>query len=115
MLHKLAQLFDVTLTELTEDKKSELISIYDNLTTTRQENVLSYTKAQQEEQLQHSDTQQLRDLFPYQVYEKLSAGLTAIDAVLQAVIDLEDNILFNAGKGSVFTKTGKHEMDASIF
>ncbi len=73
-LHKLAQLFDVTLTELTEDKKSELISIYDNLTTTRQENVLSYTKAQQEEQLQHSDTQQLRDLFPYKVYEKLSAG-----------------------------------------
>ncbi len=47
-------------------------------------------------------------------YKKLSGGLTAIDAVLQAVIDLEDNILFNAGKGSVFTKTGKHEMDASI-
>jgi beta-aspartyl-peptidase (threonine type) len=30
------------------------------------------------------------------------------------VIDLENNILFNAGKGSVFTNTGTHEMDASI-
>jgi beta-aspartyl-peptidase (threonine type) len=27
---------------------------------------------------------------------------------------LEDNILFNAGKGSVFTKEGKYEMDAAI-
>src|SRR4030095_12454108 len=31
-----------------------------------------------------------------------------------AVIELENNILFNAGKGSVFTNTGTHEMDASI-
>jgi len=27
---------------------------------------------------------------------------------------LEDNILFNAGRGSVFTKKGIHEMDASV-
>ncbi len=39
---------------------------------------------------------------------------TAIDAVEAAVIVLEDSPLFNAGKGSVFTNTGTHEMDASI-
>jgi beta-aspartyl-peptidase (threonine type) len=37
-----------------------------------------------------------------------------LDAVKAAVIELENNILFNAGKGSVFTNTGTHEMDASI-
>lgn len=44
----------------------------------------------------------------------LSAGGSSMDAVLQAVISLENNSLFNAGKGSVFTHTGTHEMDASI-
>ncbi len=39
---------------------------------------------------------------------------TAIDAVLAATRSLEDNILFNAGKGSVFAKDGSQEMDASI-
>jgi len=38
----------------------------------------------------------------------------ALDAVKAAVLELENNILFNAGKGSVFTNTGTHEMDASI-
>ena len=47
-------------------------------------------------------------------YEVLEKGGTAIDAVKQAVIILEDNILFNAGRGSVFTNTGEHEMDAAI-
>jgi beta-aspartyl-peptidase (threonine type) len=47
-------------------------------------------------------------------YKILSNGGTAIDAVTAAVISLEDCILFNAGKGSVFTKTGGHEMDAAI-
>ena len=39
---------------------------------------------------------------------------SAIDAVLAATISLEDNDLFNAGKGSVFGKDGSQEMDASI-
>jgi len=38
----------------------------------------------------------------------------ALEAVKAAVIELENNNLFNAGKGSVFTNTGTHEMDASI-
>ncbi len=44
----------------------------------------------------------------------LSAGGAALDAVEVAVRDLEDNPLFNAGRGSVFTHDGRHEMDASI-
>lgn len=47
-------------------------------------------------------------------YNALQSGQSAIDAVLAAVMSLEDNPLFNAGKGSVFTKQGKHEMDAAI-
>jgi L-asparaginase / beta-aspartyl-peptidase len=47
-------------------------------------------------------------------FEVLSGGGNAIDAVTAAVISLEDCIFFNAGKGSVFTKTGGHEMDAAI-
>lgn len=39
---------------------------------------------------------------------------TALDAVRAAVVSLEDCILFNAGKGSVFGKDGRQEMDASI-
>ena len=47
----------------------------------------------------------------YRILEKKG---NALDAVKAAVIELENNILFNAGKGSVFTNTGTHEMDASI-
>jgi L-asparaginase / beta-aspartyl-peptidase len=39
---------------------------------------------------------------------------TAMDAVEAAVVSLENNSLFNAGKGAVFTNEGSHEMDASI-
>jgi L-asparaginase / beta-aspartyl-peptidase len=44
----------------------------------------------------------------------LQNGGSSLDAVTAAVVSLEDCILFNAGRGSVFTKTGMHEMDASI-
>ena len=44
----------------------------------------------------------------------LEKGGTAIDAVEAAVNSLENCPLFNAGKGSVFTAEGTHEMDASI-
>ena len=47
----------------------------------------------------------------YQVLEKRGS---AVDAVEKAVKALEDSHLFNAGKGSVFTATETHEMDASI-
>lgn len=44
----------------------------------------------------------------------LSGGGTSMEAVEAAVISMEDSPLFNAGRGSVFTAEGKHEMDASI-
>lgn len=47
-------------------------------------------------------------------YLVLEKGGTALDAVEIAVRALEDSPLFNAGKGSVFTASGTHEMDASI-
>ena len=47
-------------------------------------------------------------------YALLFEGGSAVDAVELAVRYLEDSPLFNAGKGSVFTAEGTHEMDASI-
>lgn len=44
----------------------------------------------------------------------LSKGGSALDAVEASVRTLEDNPLFNAGKGAVFTNEGKNELDASI-
>lgn len=44
----------------------------------------------------------------------LQAGGSALEAVRAAVRSLEDDILFNAGRGSVFGKNGQHEMDAAI-
>ena len=47
-------------------------------------------------------------------YAVLEEGGTAVNAVKAAVVVLEDNILFNAGRGSVFTNKGLQEMDAAI-
>jgi beta-aspartyl-peptidase (threonine type) len=47
-------------------------------------------------------------------YAVLQDGGTSLDAVTRAVVLLEDNPLFNAGRGSVFTLEGRNEMDASI-
>jgi L-asparaginase / beta-aspartyl-peptidase len=44
----------------------------------------------------------------------LSDGGTALDAVEKTINILEDNPLFNAGKGAVFTHDGKNELDAAI-
>ncbi|MEP6262302.1 MAG: isoaspartyl peptidase/L-asparaginase [Gillisia sp.] len=47
-------------------------------------------------------------------YKLIEEGASAIEAVEKTVICLEDSPLFNAGKGSVFTADGTHEMDAAI-
>ena len=47
-------------------------------------------------------------------YAVLENGGTAVTAVKAAVIHLEDNPLFNAGRGAVFTKKGINELDAAI-
>jgi beta-aspartyl-peptidase (threonine type) len=47
-------------------------------------------------------------------YELLKKGGASLDAVEAAVRVLEDNPLFNAGRGAVFTHQGTNELDASI-
>ena len=47
-------------------------------------------------------------------YAVLHEGGSAVNAVKAAAVILEDNLLFNAGRGSVFTKKGLQEMDAAI-
>ena len=47
-------------------------------------------------------------------YRLLESGKSAVQAVEEAVVSLENNHLFNAGKGAVFNHKGEHEMDASI-
>jgi L-asparaginase / beta-aspartyl-peptidase len=47
-------------------------------------------------------------------YAVLEKGGSAVNAVKAAIVIMEDNILFNAGRGSVFTKKGVQEMDAAI-
>src|SRR5665647_598098 len=44
----------------------------------------------------------------------LSEGGSALDAVEQTIRTMEDNPLFNAGKGAVFTHEGRNELDAAI-
>ena len=44
----------------------------------------------------------------------LRNGGSSLDAVSAAVRVLEDDPLFNAGRGAVFTSAGTHEMDAAI-
>jgi len=47
-------------------------------------------------------------------YAVLEQEGEAVNAVKAALVILEDNLLFNAGRGSVFTKKGVQEMDAAI-
>lgn len=44
----------------------------------------------------------------------LDKGGSAVDAVETAIRLMEDNPLFNAGRGAVFTAVGKNELDAAI-
>ncbi len=44
----------------------------------------------------------------------LKQGGTALDAAEKVVVFLEDDPLFNAGRGAVFNREGGHELDASI-
>ena len=44
----------------------------------------------------------------------LQNGGTSLDAVEKVIRSLEDDPLFNAGKGAVYTHEGTHELDAAI-
>jgi len=47
-------------------------------------------------------------------YDILKSGGASLDAVEAAIISMENNPIFNAGRGSVFTKKGLNEMDEAI-
>jgi beta-aspartyl-peptidase (threonine type) len=44
----------------------------------------------------------------------LDGGGSALDAVEAVIVEMEDDPLFNAGRGAVFTAQGRNELDASI-
>lgn len=46
--------------------------------------------------------------------QRLAEGATAMDAVEAVVRDLEDDALFNAGRGAALTRDGKAELDAAV-
>ncbi len=46
--------------------------------------------------------------------QELQQGATALDVVQHTVMELENNLHFNAGRGSVLTAAGDVEMDAAI-
>ncbi|HYC76424.1 MAG TPA: isoaspartyl peptidase/L-asparaginase, partial [Planctomycetota bacterium] len=45
---------------------------------------------------------------------RLAGGAAAVDVVEAVIRRMEDDPLFNAGRGAVYTKAGTHELDASI-
>src|SRR6187455_205069 len=47
-------------------------------------------------------------------YAMLERGAASLDAAIAAVCVLEDNPLFNAGRGAVLTRDGAAELDASV-
>ncbi|MDR2502946.1 MAG: isoaspartyl peptidase/L-asparaginase [Deltaproteobacteria bacterium] len=47
-------------------------------------------------------------------YSALLRGESALESAVRAVSAFEDCPLFNAGRGSVYTRQGTHEMDASL-
>ena len=44
----------------------------------------------------------------------VARGGTALDAVCAAVVELEDNALFNAGRGACYNTDEQHELDAAV-
>jgi beta-aspartyl-peptidase (threonine type) len=47
-------------------------------------------------------------------YDVLEKGGTSMDAVVTAIRVLEDSPLFNAGRGAVFTHSGRIQLDAAV-
>jgi isoaspartyl peptidase/L-asparaginase-like protein (Ntn-hydrolase superfamily) len=46
--------------------------------------------------------------------QRLAAGAAALDAVVEAIVSMEDSGLFDAGKGSYFNRDGFVENDAAL-
>ena len=72
-LLKLSEVFEVPYEVLVKDEGAELLSAFHQLTEKRKEKVMRYTQDQLAAQNQAA-TEKIVKLFPYKVYEKLSAG-----------------------------------------
>ncbi|PTR17008.1 beta-aspartyl-peptidase (threonine type) [Nitrosospira sp. Nsp2] len=71
------------------------------------------TRARLKAEREHAYTQVLEQSLTAG-YSVLAAGGSSIDAVIAAIVVMEDSPLFNAGKGAVFSNAGRIELDASI-
>jgi isoaspartyl peptidase/L-asparaginase-like protein (Ntn-hydrolase superfamily) len=47
-------------------------------------------------------------------YRVLRSGGTGVDAVVAAIVVMEDSPLFNAGRGAVYNAERRHELDAAV-
>lgn len=47
-------------------------------------------------------------------YKVLRSGGSGIDAVVAAIVVMEDSPLFNAGRGAVYNASRRHELDAAV-
>lgn len=72
-LEKLARLLKVTPEVLLKDDSADLLDMFNQLTDNRKGSVMTYTKEQLAAQEQEN-VDKVTKLYPYKVYEKLSAG-----------------------------------------
>lgn len=94
------------VTQASENTKQNIaIVIHGGAGTILRENL-----SQEKEQAIRKDLQAALDA-GYAVLEK---GGDSTQAIITAIMVLENSSNFNAGKGAVYTKPGKHELDASI-
>lgn len=67
--------------------------------------------------LSSADRQRQHEALTRAIYagrDILARGGSAMDAVEQAIRVLEDEPLYNAGRGAVFNNVGRHELDAAV-
>ncbi len=72
---------------------------------------IKYDSTQPEKQLKYERALDSALQIGYKILANNGSSLDAVEAVVRY---MEDNPLFNAGKGAVFTNAGKNELDASI-
>jgi len=70
-------------------------------------------RSEASQELQHRYREALRAALE-KGFAVLESGGSSIEAVSGAVMALEDDPLFNAGRGAVFTLEGRNELDAAI-
>ncbi len=73
--------------------------------------VMSRSEMSEERQAEYKATMEKALLHGEQL---LKNGATSSDVVVEVIKIMEDSPLFNAGKGAVFTNSGKIELDASV-